>query len=118
MVMRSSVILGLCGVLLVTSLAGCGGRQLRDDGLRFDGERFRINAKKVSKEDRSLFTVTASPVSRTLAGAREAARYGGTQYCIENYGTSNIKWDVAPDVEDITPFIDRDSLTLTGQCKP
>ena len=117
--MRSSsiILLGLVSALTLTTATGCS-RLKKDDGLRFDGERFRISAKRVDKDDRTLFTVSASPVSRSLAGARGAAHYGGTQYCIENYGTSSIMWDVAPDAENIEAEIDRDSLVLKGQCRP
>lgn len=116
--MRLNVVkLGICA-LLITTVAACGGRKLRDDGLRFDGERFRINAKQVDRDNRQDFTVAVSPVSRSFDGARAAAHYGGTQYCIENFGTSSIKWVVAPDADGVADLINGDSLTLSGQCRP
>lgn len=114
---RSTIILGLCAALALTAVSGCS-RIKKDDGLRFDGQRMRINAKRVDKDDRTLFTVTAAPVSRSLEGAKGAAHYGGTEYCIENFGTSNIKWDIAPNSEEAATQVNRDTLTLKGQCRP
>lgn len=114
---RATIILGICATLALTATAGCS-RLKKDDGLRFDGERMRISSKRVDKDDRTFFTVTAGPVSRSLAGAKGAAHYGGTEYCIENFGTSNIKWDVDPLSEEAATQVNRDSLTLKGQCRP
>lgn len=115
---RTSVVtFGLCAALALTAVSGCSRLQ-KDDGLRFDGERMRISAKRVSKDDRSFFTVTAGPVSRSLAGAKGAAHYGGTEYCIENFGTSNIKWEIAPSDEAADTQVNRDTLLLKGQCRP
>jgi len=90
-------------------------RLQRDDGIRFDGERFRIQAKRVSKDDRKSFVSTAGPVSRSAEGAHQAAAYGGTRYCIEEFGTSLIAWELGPDDE---PQFDRDRAVMRGQCKP
>lgn len=117
--MRTSsyVTFGLCATLALTAMSGCS-RLKKDDGLRFDGERMRISAKRVDKDDRSFFTVTAGPVSRSLEGAKGAAHYGGTEYCIENFGTSTIKWDFDPLSEEAATQVNRDSLVLKGQCRP
>ena len=117
--MRTSsiVTLGLCAAVVMTTAAGCS-RLKKDDGLRFDGQRMRISAKKVDKDDRSVFIASAAPVSRSLEGARGAVHYGGTQYCIENFGTSTIKWEIAPDAEEAASQVDRDTLALKGQCRP
>lgn len=114
---RATIILGICATLALTATAGCS-RLKKDDGLRFDGERMRISSKRVDKDDRTFFTVTAGPVSRSLAGAKGAAHYGGTEYCIENFGTSTIKWDVDPLSEEAATQVNRDSLILKGQCRP
>ena len=114
---RATIILGICATLALTATAGCS-RLKKDDGLRFDGERMRISAKRVDKADRTFFTVTAGPVSRSLEGAKGAAHYGGTEYCIENFGTSTIKWDVDPLSEEAGTQVNRDSLILKGQCRP
>ncbi|WP_058314400.1 hypothetical protein [Cognatishimia activa] len=101
-------------LVAATALPACS-RLKRDDGVRFEGERFRIQAKKVDRDDRSLFRVTASPASKTLDGARQAAAYGGTRYCIQEYGTSVIAWTQGPDDD---PIFDGDRIVMEGQCKP
>lgn len=102
-------------LVCVTLATSACSRLQKDDGVRFDGERFRIKASRVNKDDRSVFTVAASPASKTLDGAREAAVYGGTRYCIEQYGTSLIAWAHGPEDD---PRLDGDRLVLEGQCKP
>ncbi|MDC0736995.1 hypothetical protein N6L24_01760 [Cognatishimia sp. SS12] len=109
--MRGAVLLVMC---LAAAAPACS-RLKKDDGVRFDGERFRIKASKVSKEDRARFIVAASPASATLEGALEAAAYGGTKYCIQEYGTSLIAWSHGP---DDTPRLEGDALIMEGQCKP
>lgn len=109
---KKLIILSL-GMALASTTA-CSRLQ-RDDGIRFDGERFRIQAKRVSKDDRKSFVSTASPASKTMEGAREAAIYGGTRYCINEFGTSLIAWTHGP--ED-APQLNGDSLVLEGQCRP
>jgi hypothetical protein len=109
--MRGVIILLLTAAVATTACS----RIKRDDGLRFDGERFRIKASKQDRDDRSLFVVTAAPATKSLDGAIEAATYGGTRYCIQQYGTSLISWAQGP--ED-TPRLDGDRLVLEGQCKP
>ncbi|MDO6725567.1 hypothetical protein Q4544_01360 [Cognatishimia sp. 1_MG-2023] len=111
MMMRGTIL-----VLLVAAVAvSACGRLKKDTGLRFDEQRFRIKASKVSKEDRSKFIVSVAPASATLDGAREAALYGGTEYCIQQYGTSVIAWAHGPEDE---PRIDGDKLFVEGVCKP
>ncbi len=111
--MVNRITIPLCLAALVATSA-CSSIQ-KDDGIRFDGQRFNIKAARVSKEDRSSFVVNASPASATMAGAQEAAVYGGTRYCIQEYGTSLIAWAQGP---DDTPQLDGDKLVLKGQCKP
>lgn len=109
--MRAAIILLLTAAVATSACS----RLKKDDGLRFDGQKFRIKAAKADRDDRSLFTVFASPASKSLAGAREAAAYGGTRYCIEEYGTSLIAWAHGPEDD---PRLDGDRLVLEGQCKP
>lgn len=109
--MRAPIILLLTAAIATTACS----RLKKDDGVRFDGERFRIKASKADRDDRSMFTVFASPASKSLEGAREAAAYGGTRYCIAEYGTSLIAWAQGPDDD---PRIDGDRLVMEGQCKP
>lgn len=111
--MSARIATSVC-LLAVVAVTSCG-RLKKDTGLRFDEQRFRIKAAKVSKEDRARFTVAVSPASATLDGAREAAAYGGTEYCIQQYGTSVIAWVHSPEDE---PRIDGDKLLVEGVCKP
>lgn len=98
--------------MVAALVAGCG--IVDDDTVLFDGQLFRGDAKK--NGDLSQFRATAGPVSASLAGAREAVRYEGTRYCIENFGSSAIDWVVDPDapVEDLP--ISGNKITLEGTC--
>ena len=69
-----------------------------------------------SRDARDEFTVTARPVSASLEGAREAARYEATVYCVNRYGRSDIAWTVGPDSPDAALPIADDTLTLAGRC--
>ncbi|UZD91878.1 hypothetical protein [Cognatishimia activa] len=102
------------GLVALMATSACS-RLKKDDGVRFDGQKFRIKASKVDKDDRSRFVTSAAPASKSLDGAREAAAYGGTEYCIAQYGTSLIAWAHGPEDD---PKFDGDRLVLEGQCKP
>ncbi|SHH83729.1 hypothetical protein [Cognatishimia maritima] len=108
--MRGAIILLLTAAVATSACS----RLKKDDGVRFDGQKFRIKATKASRDDRSMFVSTAAPASNSIEGAREAAAYGGTRYCIEQYGTSLIAWAHGPEAE---PLFDGDRLVLEGQCK-
>ena len=110
-VMRT-VILTVLGLAL---LAGCSRD---DDRILFDGQAFRGKAKHIERDDRRSFTATVSPVSASVDGAREAGRFEGVKYCIQQYGTSRIAWATGPDDDPQTWSIDRDTVTFTGRCKP
>jgi len=79
----------------------------------FDGQRY-AGRTQVDSEDKRRFVATAGPVSQGLDGAREAARYEGTTYCIRRYGRSDIAWTIDPDSE--TPQVVDDQLTVQGRC--
>ena len=106
----------------IIGLTGCsrnfstplGGGQQRPT---FDGATFRANASRVDRSDISYFTSTVAPVSRTLDGARAAAEYEGVRYCIENFGTSRIKWSVGPETEAAALPIEKDRLVYQGRCQ-
>lgn len=101
--------------ILSTVLAGCNQR---DDTILFDGQAFRGKASHVDRNNRRSFTATVSPVSASIDGAREAGRFEGTKYCVNEYGTSDIIWDASPDAEPQTWSVDRDSVTFSGTCDP
>lgn len=99
-------------VIIALSLAACGPSE---DDISFDGMFFRssIDTERGSRRE---FVVTARPVSQSLVGAREAARYEATVYCIQEYGSSDIIWAVGPDSPDESLTIDDDILYLQGTC--
>ncbi len=101
-------------VLALMALGACNKDK---EPILFDGVAFKAKATKEDK-DLSEFLVTVSPVSASLDGAREAGRYQGTRYCIQNYGTSTIHWTVGPDTDPASLVIDRDTLIFKGKCKP
>lgn len=92
-------------------LAGCGPDE---DTIAFDDQFYKTRVKDLDARHR--FVVTASPVSASLVGAREAARYEATRYCVNNYGSSAIRWDVGPDDPDAAMPISNNTLTLQGTC--
>ncbi len=108
--MRMALI--MAGALALTACTN------RDEAFAFDGQYYRAKASKLDKDDRAQFAVSVKPVSASLDGAREAGRYEGTRYCIENYGTSQIEWSEGPDAEDGTLRVDNDTLLLQGECDP
>ncbi|WP_290559856.1 hypothetical protein [Aestuariivita sp.] len=103
-------------ILMSLALALVAGCTARDDRVRFDGEVFRGKASH-DRDDRRKFTVEVSPVSASLDGAREAGRFEGIKYCINEYGTSNIEWSVGPDTDPAALVIERDRLSFAGMCK-
>ncbi len=109
-VTRVGIILSAALVTLVA--CGSGGSS---GSPTFDGQSFRT---KLSTErgTRDEFVVTARPASASLAGAREAARYEATVYCVNRYGSSDITWIVGPDSPDTQLTIREDTLILQGRC--
>ncbi|WP_299945030.1 hypothetical protein [uncultured Ruegeria sp.] len=109
------VMMVLTGTLLVSA---CGTAPSRATRVAFDGIYFRASAKHVNKKATpSEFTVTVNGVSQSFDGAREAARYEGTKFCIQNFGSSRIVWKVGPDTEPQNLRIEKDKLTYAGRCQ-
>lgn len=105
---RTAIISALsCAVL-----AGCSDPS---DAVLFDGQQF-AGSLKADEADKRSFTASVSPVSASLEGAREAARYEGTTYCVRNYGRSDIDWAASPEAETIALNIVEDTLTVQGRC--
>ncbi|WP_298969901.1 hypothetical protein [uncultured Roseobacter sp.] len=82
--------------------------------ITFDGQFYRTDLDDL--DERHKFQVTASPVSASLLGAKEAARYEATVFCVNEYGSSAIDWVIGPDDADETLPIANDTLTLQGAC--
>lgn len=108
----------LVGALVaLTAVSACGGGS-SSDRILFDGKAFRAKAKSVDKKKSPAeFTVTIKGVSASLDGAREAGRYEGTRFCVQNFGSSRIAWKVGPDTEPQNLRIENDSLTFAGSCQ-
>ncbi len=103
------------GSLLV---AACGTAPSRATRVAFDGIYFNAKAKHVDKKATPTdFTVTVNGVSQSLDGAREAGRYEGTKFCIQNFGSSRITWKVGPDTEPQNLRLENDKLTFAGSCQ-
>ncbi len=105
-----------CGfvVMALLAVAACNRN---DDRVAFDGIQFRTESDAIGNDLRN-FSLSVTPASASLDGAREAGRYEGTRYCIENYGTSRIRWSIGPDSDPAALRILNDTLTLQGRCTP
>lgn len=103
---------GVITLALLGSLGACTdpAKAILFDGMRYSG---RLQA---DREDKARFSATAAPVSQGLDGAREAARYEGTRYCVRKYGSSIIDWSRSPDDEAETLSIVDDRLIVEGRC--
>jgi hypothetical protein len=101
----------ICAIAAI-GLAACGPTE---DDILFDGQFFRASLKS-ERSTREDFVVTVRPVSASLLGAREAARFEAISYCVNRYGSSAINWVVGPDSPDEELPIADDTLTLQGRC--
>lgn len=106
---RVLLLAALCGALAV---AACAKKESR---VYFNGKFYPTKETKQS-DDRQSFKVSVRRADQGLDGAREAGRYAGTRYCLENFGTSEISWMQGPDAEDGVLTIDGGKLILTGRC--
>ena len=102
-------------VLASTLVAACSGTTRNVNAVKFDGHYFAGRASKSSLDPHG-FSVRIRNAAKSIAGAREAARYEATIYCIEQFGTSDIIWSIGPDDEAIS--LPNGSLTLAGRCDP
>lgn len=101
------------GIVLCAGLiAGCTSSE---DRILFDGHFYNAKLRKVERQ-LDQFVVTVRPVSKSLAGAREAGRYEATSHCINLFGSSDIIWAAGPDAPEDQLNIEKDTLTLQGRC--
>lgn len=98
-------------LMLVGLLAACSSEA---EKISFDGQFYRTKLSDL--DERHKFQVTVSPVSASLLGAKEAARYEATVFCVNEYGSSAIRWVVGPDDADEILPVSGDTLTLEGAC--
>lgn len=113
--MRGAIVISL---VALTALGACGkgkgnmfGNKQAYDGVYF---RPKVDSKRDSRE---VFTVTVRDAGKSLVGAREAARHAANKHCIQQFGSSDLTWDVSPDVEDAALPLINGSLVLSGQCE-
>ena len=102
-------------VVASTLVAACSGTTRNVNAVKFDGHYFAGRASKSSVETHG-FSVRIRNAAKSIAGAREAARFEATIYCIEQFGTSDIIWSIGPDDEAIS--LSNGSLTIAGRCDP
>ena len=94
------------------ALAGCEDPK---KAVLFDGMRY-FGRLQADSENKRNFSATVAPVSQGLDGAREAARFEGTTYCVRKYGSSDITWALSPDAEATELSVADDKLTVQGRC--
>jgi hypothetical protein len=95
-------------------LMGCSNPlDLEENKVPFDGHYFSSKITQNKTDDR-YFTLKVRRASRSLSGAREAGRYEATRFCIKNFGTSDIKWALGPDDENVG--LTGRILKLRGKC--
>ena len=93
-------------------LAGCTSSE---DRILFDGQFYKTSVRKIERQ-LDVFTVTVKPVSKSLLGARQAGSHAAIEYCINMFGASDIIWTAGPDAPQGQLNIEKDVLTLQGQC--
>ncbi|SMX28545.1 hypothetical protein TRP8649_02670 [Pelagimonas phthalicica] len=111
--------MGRIAVLLMVAVAVTGCSKLgfaRASDPVFDGERFR-GGVKAARSDRQHFVATVRNVSKSKAGAIEAAEHEGIRHCIEYFGTSDIDWEVGPETNPDALVVENDTLTFMGSCR-
>ncbi len=102
----------VCAFMATVALTGCTSQ---DDRIAFDGKFFKTKISKVDGQ-RDVFTLVVKNASQSIDGAREAARYEATVYCVNTYGSSDIMWVVGPDTPSENLRLVGDSLTFSGSC--
>ena len=102
-------------VVASTLVAGCSGTIRNVNAVKFDGHHFAGRASKTGVDPRG-YSVRIRNAAKSIAGARDSARYEATIYCIEKFGTSDIIWSIGPDDEAIS--LSNRSMTLAGRCDP
>ncbi|WP_232796480.1 hypothetical protein [Roseovarius salinarum] len=103
-------------IALPALLGGCGNMTEFSDRMYFDGNYYPAKVKH-DRENRRIFTLTVRRIGQGIEGAREAARYEGTRYCVDEYGTSEIAWVVAPDAPLEELPISDGKMVLQGKCE-
>lgn len=115
---RKSAATGLV-VLLAVSLSACGIASQRAEKkarVTFDGYRYKVRLE-TDKDAPENFRVEVAGADQSLDGAREAGAYKATQYCLKQYGLSDIAWVNNPEDPEAPMQLDGDTLLLSGTCR-
>lgn len=97
------------------ALGGCNAD--KDKQMRFDGVHFKTKVQPVDRKvSITEFTAEVKKASQSLEGARAAGEHAGTRYCVVNYGSSRIDWQIGPETDPTTLVLDKDTLTFRGTC--
>ena len=100
----------LLGLALVS---GCSERTER---VVFDGNYYPGKARG-DKADRRNVTATVRRAGQGIAGAQKAAVHAATQYCINNFGTSEIAWSGVAEGQEAPAYARSDDrLSVSGRC--
>ena len=102
----------LAAAFAFAALGGCTEGGEND----FVGSEYRSKSWPV-KGDRQAFLVVVSGAEAGSSAPREAARYRATQYCLGNFGTSDIDWTVGPETPDEGQRRWRGGLVFYGRCR-
>lgn len=103
-------------IVLAAVALGVAGCTRKSDRLLFNGAYYPVKARTVDKGERTRFSVSVRRADQGLAGAREAGRHGGKQYCLEKFGTSEIEWTLGPDATDAALTGGGSGMVMTGKC--
>lgn len=109
---RTALVAAVAAVAMLAA-SGCSRKSER---LLFNGNYYPVKARAADKADRTLFTVSVRRADQGLAGAREAGRHGAKEYCLQNFGTSEIAWSVGPDAPDAALTGGGSGVALSGKC--
>lgn len=115
---RALTRIGVATLVCALGLTAACNVEPRASRVLFGGHYFPTKAaaldKKTSLAD---FSVRINDVSQSVDDAREAGRFAGTRYCINNFGSSKIDWKVGPDSDASQLRVSDDKLTFNGTCQ-
>ena len=107
---------GMATLAVLADMLAVSGCSKKSERLLFNGAYYPTKARTADKAERTAFTVSVRRADQGLKGAREAGRHGGREYCLNNFGTSEIAWTVGPDAPDTVLVAMGGSLVLSGKC--
>lgn len=103
----------LAAMAIAVGVSGCASK--RELATRFEGQYYPAKASSESAKNRKEFSVKVRESSKGIEGARQAAAYEATKYCIKYFGTSDIEWTVGPDAPE-EAILQDGALILQGTC--